>query len=79
MAFKPLNGNVLLEPIKNQAVFKDADSRRDLQFATAKAVCDDSILEVDQKIVYNPRNITSIEYEGKLYLVIHENNIIALV
>ena len=79
MAFKPLNGNVLLEPIRNQAVFKDADSVRDLQFAIVRAICDGSVLEIEQKIVYNPRNVTTVQYKGNVYNVIHENNIIGLV
>lgn len=79
MSFKPLNNNVLLEPKKNQAVFKDSSSGRELQFAVVKAICEGSILKLECTIVYNPRNVTTINYEGNIYNVIQEQNIIAII
>jgi len=79
--FKPKNGNVLFDPNTNiqKSVFQESDNRRDCQFGIVLAVCEGSELKKGDTLVYNPRNITSIEFEGKVYKVVHENNIIATI
>ena len=76
----PLNGNVLVTPIKDQvkSVFSEGDSRRDLQYAKVDAVSEGSLLETGKTIIYNPRNLTDIVYKGKLKGIVHEGNIIAI-
>lgn len=91
---KPLNGNVLVTPIKDQvkSVFSEGDSRRDLQYAKVDAITKKkfsiidmiinlflrSKLKVGDTIIYNPRNLTNIVYKGKLKGIVHEGNIIAI-
>lgn len=77
---KPLNGNVCVTILKNESedIFKDLDSRKDLQYAVVEAVTEGSKLEIGSKIVYNPRNLTNIVYDDKLYGFVHETIIIAI-
>lgn len=83
--FKPRNNNVLVAPSRDiqKSAFQEADNRRDLQYGKVVATSNvqllpnEEILEGDT-IVYNPRNVTQIEFKGDVYVVIHELNIIAI-
>lgn len=82
--FKPRNNNVLVAPSRDiqKSVFQEADSRRDLQYGKVMAVSkkqleEDEIKEGDT-LVYNPRNVTQIEFKGDVYVMVHELNILAI-
>lgn len=81
LKFKPLNENVLAKPKRDvvKSAFQDADTRKDLQYAEVMAVCEGSKINIGDTIVYNPRNITNIEFEGDVYVVLFERNIVAIV
>ena len=81
MKFRPLNENVLAKPKRDvvKSSFQEADNRRDLQYAEVMAVCEGSKINVGETIVYNPRSITNIEFEGDVYVVLFERNIVAIV
>ena len=85
---KPINGNVLVEPLRNQTekIFKESDSRKDLQYALVVAIPPEGVilekdlkLEVGDKIVYNPRTLTNLVFKDKLYGMVHRFNILAAV
>ena len=76
----PLNGNILVEPKRNQteAIFKEDDSRKDLQYAIVRELPPEPIdlgngkqLKLEDVVVYNPRNITMIIVEGKPLGMVH--------
>lgn len=72
-----LNGNVLVDPIKDQAVelFSESDSRKDLQYAKVLIVEEGSKLEVGDVVIFNPRSLTNIVVKGELKGALHESNI----
>lgn len=85
---KPLNGNILVKPIRNQTekIFQEGDSRKDLQYATVEALPHEPIilsggkaLKVGDKVVYNPRQLTTIIYEHDTYGMVHFQNLVAVV
>jgi len=89
---KPLNGNILVMPRRNQTekIFQEDDSRRDLQYAIVKALPPEEIIVVDEKgdpaplqiedmVVYNPRNMTKIVYGDDVYGVVHNLTLVAVV
>lgn len=85
---KPLNGNILVKPIRNQteAVFSESDSRKDLQYASVIKLPPEPIilsegktLAIGDEIVYNPRQLTTIVYEQNVYGMIHYQNLLAVV
>lgn len=77
---KPINGNVLVVVLRNQTeeIFREADSKKDLQYAKVEAVSEGSKLSVGSKIVYNPRNLNKIVDNGELKGFVHETQIIAI-
>ena len=92
MKLKPLNGNVLVEPLRNQTekIFAESDSRKDLQYALVRALPPDPIilmvtedkveviLKVGDKVVYNPRSLTVIVVKDEALGMVHERNLIAV-
>ncbi len=78
--FKPKNKNVLVAPSRDiqKSVFQEADNRRDLQYGKIMAVCNDSEYQEGDMLVYNPRNVTQIEFKGDVYVMVHELNILAV-
>lgn len=105
---KPLNGNILVKPIRNQTekIFQEGDSRKDLQYATVIALPPEDIilnssknssivakigaylkkilnlnnkLKIGDKVVYNPRQLTTIIYEHDTYGMVHFQNLVAVV
>lgn len=87
---QPLNGNVIVSPRPDQVVqiFKDPDSKKDLQYAevlvTSKPwVMNEEMvttnLTVGDIIIYNPRTLNKLAVEGEGLLgIVHEGNIIAI-
>ena len=84
----PLNGNILVKPIRNQTekIFKESDSRKDLQYAVVVALPPEPIvlsevqnLEVDHVISYNPRNLLMIIVDGEARGMVHNESLYAKV
>lgn len=91
MKIKPLNGFILVSPRRNQTekVFKEDDSRRDLQYADVVALPYEEIilrnegnkkeiLKLNDIVVYNPRTMTAIVHDNKVYGMVHNENLLAV-
>ena len=77
MKLKAVNGNVLVKVKKNvsNALFSEANTRKDIQYAEVVSATEGSKLKVGDIVCFNPRALTTIPVEDELMGALNEGDI----